>query len=164
MLSILFLPLIFISLFNLVNGLKKQKHALGLHCLNITYLYIYGLGGFYSVFNYPENLWLYKNFYREDFYFILTALLISLAYVFSYKSYLFFSKINLTKNKLIDIGLLKKASNISLVLCIVFIYVYSSQYGGLYNALESAAAIRSGYGELEDGAKLTFVKYLNQQL
>lgn len=160
MLSILFLPLIFISLFNLVNGLKKQKHALGLHCLNITYLYIYGIGGFYSVFNYPENLWLYKNFYREDFYFILTALLISLAYIFSYKSYLFFSRINLTKNKLIDIGLLEKASNISLVLCVVFIYVYSSQYGGLYNALESAAAIRSGYGELEDGAKLTFVKYL----
>lgn len=160
MLSILFLPLIFLSLFNLINGIREQKNALGLHCLNITYFYIYGLGGFYSIFNYPENLWLYSNFNRQDFYYVLTAFLVTLAYIFSYKSYLFLSKFNFSSNKIISINILTLSSNVSFIMCIIFIYIYSSQYGGVYNALESAAAIRSGYGELEDGAKLTFVKYL----
>ena len=160
MLSLIFLPLILFSFINLVSDLKNKKNSLGLHCLNITYLYIYGLGGLYSVFNYPDYQWLYSNFDREDYYYFLTAILVSLAYFLSYKSYFIFSSFSFKGSSGISLKLISYSSNIALFLCLIFIYVYISQYGGLIRALESAAAIRSGYGELEDGAKLTFVKYL----
>jgi hypothetical protein len=161
MLSILFLPLILMCLFNLIQDFRRNKNSLGLHFLNFTFLYVYGLGGFYSVYDYEKNVFLYSNFYREDFYIFLSALMLTLSYLISYKSYFMFKKINLNiGGNFFDIKTLTIASNISLILCGLFIYIYISQYGGLYRALESAAAIRSGYGELEDGAKLTFVKYL----
>lgn len=161
MLSVLFLPLIFLCFLNLIHDFKINKNSLGLHCLNITYLYIYGLGGFYSIFDYEHNLWLYSNFHREDLYIFVSAIIATTAYVVSHKSYFIFNNINIKLDyRFFDLKTLTFTSNISLILCAFFIYIYISQYGGLYKALESAAAIRSGYGELEDGAKLTFVKYL----
>lgn len=154
-----FIPLIVSSSMILLFNLIKNPKKIGLHLLSLVFLVTYGLSGFYSFFNYYNDIQIYPNFNRKDIIYASSAILIFISYIFSLLGYkwIYSLKKNNTNFKLNNLEL---ASHISFFLMIVFIYVYISQYGGLNKALTMATAIRSGYGELAEDAKVTFVKYL----
>lgn len=161
MLSILYLPLLFISGYNLIFSIIKNRDALGLHFFNFLYFYIYGLCGLYSFIDFDKNKEIYSMFERSDFYIAFSIFIVTITYILSIYFYNYVRKIYIPdfSNYLNERNLLL-ASNVSLLMCFLFIIVYSAQYGGVYNALQYSAVIRAGYGEIDDGSKLTFVKYL----
>ena len=154
-----FLPLIIACIVLFVFNLIKTPSKIALHFLTIVFLITYGLSGWYGWFNYQNDLQIYPRFVRNDFIFIVSALLIFLSYFTSLYGYRFANKIEIKKSD-IDLSQLISASNISFFLMLLFTFVYILQYGGLSKSLNTAAAIRSGYGELESSGSLTFTKYL----
>lgn len=162
MIFTIYLPLILISLFNLIYFVSKKPHNIGLHILNFIYFFIYGLAGCYSIFQYNEQIDLYVNLNRQDYYIVFSCILVTLSYFISLYFYKFFQKIGFLKlNLKLNFNSIKVASIISFFLCSIFILVYISQYGGFTKALAATSAIRAGFGELEEGASgATFVKYL----
>ncbi|MGP5346521.1 hypothetical protein ACTXLJ_07625 [Psychrobacter celer] len=125
----------------------------------MVFLVTYGLSGWYSWYNYEQDLVSYPNLIRDDIVYAVSACLILVSYFFALFGY---RVSNLIKGNRTTFSLngLELASNISFFLMLLFIAAYVTQYGGVSNALNAAAAIRSGYGELETGGKLTFTKYL----
>ncbi len=155
---LIYLPFIVFLVIIFLFCISKYKYNIGLHVMNLTYLFIYGLSGAYSYYSFSENKLLYINLEQSDTLFFFSYILVVISYFLSLIFYFyFFEKIKSFSFERIN---LKYPSIISLLFCFVFILIYIAQYGGLQNALYSAAAIRSGYGEVEDGSKLTFVKYL----
>lgn len=157
--SIWFLPLIISCVLVLGFNLIRNPRNISLHLLSIVFLITYGLSGWYSWFSYQNDLKYYPAFMRSDVTYITSALLISLSYFFALYGYKFSNKVKLKKSTF-KLKNLLIASHISFFLMLLFIGIYVSQYGGVNKALNAAAAIRSGYGELETGGKLTFTKYL----
>lgn len=157
---ILYIPLIIFILMVITYSLKFHKYNIGLYFLNMVYLFIYGLSGFFSYYSLEGDQLAYTSFSREGSTFIITQILVFISYIFSILGYFFVIKL---KERTVhssffvekDIAI---SSFISMLLCFFFVLIYISQYGGLFNALASAAIIRSGFVEQE--AKLTFVKYL----
>ena len=144
--------------------IKFKKNYIGLHLLNIIYLCIYGLGGLFSIYWFEKDQIIYSSLHREDSILIISQVLVFFSYIFSLFGYSLIFKIKAGKNikeKLFfneqDIAF---SSKVSLILCALFVLIYVSQYGGLFSALTYAAVIRSGYFEIEQNSKITFVKYL----
>lgn len=157
--AIWFLPLIISTTLILAVNFLRTPYRVGLHSLSLVFLVTYGLSGWYSWYNYQNDLQIYPNFIRNDFTYIMSACLIFLSYFISLYGYKFIHKVK-TKRTKVKLNNLVRASNISFIMMLLFIFIYVIQYGGLSNALNTAAIIRSGYGELESSGQLTFTKYL----
>ena len=159
MLAIWFLPLITSCIIVFIFNLIRHPYKISIHVLSIVFLITYGLSGWYGDLNYQDDLQIYPNFIRNDLTYIVSAILILLSYFFSLLGYRFSKKLKIKKTNF-QLNKLTLASNISFILMLLFISAYILQYGGLSKALNTAAAIRSGYGELETSGNLTFTKYL----
>lgn len=157
--SIWFLPLIVSCIIILGFNLLRRPYRVSLHLLSIVFLVTYGLSGWYSWYSYEQDLVFYPNLIRNDTVYAISAFLILVSYFFALFGYRIANLIKLNTTTF-NINGLKLASNISFFLMLLFIAAYVAQYGGVSRALNAAAAIRSGYGELETSGKLTFTKYL----
>lgn len=156
-----FLPLILSCIVIISINIIRSPRKVALHLLSLVFLITYGLSGWYSWFNYIEDSHIYSNFVRDTQTYIYSAILILISYFLALLGYKFSYCLRLRQKKTkFELRYILIASNISFVLMLLFMMVYVFQYGGLGNALNSAAAIRSGYGELETTGRLTFTKYL----
>lgn len=159
---LLYLPIIVITAIMMGKSIVYDRKAISFIFLVASYLIVYGISGAYSDEFFLTHDSDYPSLTRTDIVVQIFASVVALCALFSsvlgYKIARCIPKIK-NKRSLSSRGIFL-AAQISLPLCVIFIAIYVAQYGGFSNALLSAAAIRSGYGETDDGATLTFVKYL----
>ncbi len=159
----LYLPIVLFCIIFLLHGINSKKVSAGFFFLIFGYILIYGGSGAYSDYDFEISRSIYKTFDRNDLSLkALAAFVILLSFFIAILGFWSGVRVNIIErlNSRFSSRVYFSASNISLFLCVVFIYIYISQYGGFERALYAAAAIRSGHNDVDVGAKLTFVKYL----
>ncbi|HHF2884601.1 TPA: O-antigen polymerase [Vibrio diabolicus] len=138
----------------------------GLSVINISFSIIYGLTSFLitiDVLGVNTNNNQLDHFNFPSIYSLSLILISYVSCVVSY-NYISFNNIKIPShltNERID-SIIFKSSFISLILSFICVFAYSSQYGGITNAIKMAGIIRSGYGDdhLVGSGNTLFLKYL----
>lgn len=160
---LIYLPLVVLSSLLLGRRIFLDAKAIGFLLLCFSYLLVYGLAGMYSDTDFMESYGDYLAYDRSSYFLIFAgATVVFIAFLVSLLGY------RVARSKIggglryATLDNMRAASLLSFIFCMVSIFVYAAQYGGIASALKYAAVIRAGHGLVEEGAKLTFLNTLCQ--